>query len=60
MNIIIDVLMGWIKNYNVLLRVVDYLAFVKGFLHPCNPKDLRTYMPIGWYIPMACQPLPLS
>jgi hypothetical protein len=47
MNITIDVLMGWIKNYNVLFHVVDYLAFVEDFLHPQNPKDLRTYTPIG-------------
>ncbi len=39
--------------------MVDYLAFVKG-LHPQNPRDLGTSMPIGWFIPMACQPLPLG
>jgi len=39
--------------------VVDYLAFVKS-LHPRSPKDLGTSTPIGWIIPMACQPLPLG
>ncbi len=40
--------------------MVDYSAFVKGFLHPWSPKDLGASMPIGWCIPMACQPLPLG
>jgi hypothetical protein len=33
------------------------LAFVKGFLHPHNPKDMATSMAASWYISMACQPL---
>ncbi len=39
--------------------MVDCLAFVKS-LHPQSPKDLGTSTPIGWIIPMACQPLPLG
>jgi hypothetical protein len=60
MNIVIDTLMGWIENCNILLQMVDYLAFVKASLHMWSPKDLATSTPTNWCIPMACQPLPLG
>jgi len=41
-------------------QVVDYSAFIKGYLHPHSPNDLGTSMPISWCIPMACQPLPFG
>jgi len=59
MNIVIDILMGWDKKLQCPTPS-GLFGFVKGFLHPQNPKDLGTYMPIGWHIPMACQPLPLG
>jgi hypothetical protein len=60
MNIVIDVLMGWDKKLQCLTQGGGLFGFCKGFSTSIEPKDLGTYMPIGWYIPMACQPLPLG